>query len=104
MAYSKRSPAAWGADRAPEQFRSRAAAETGSEHTETPTNPQEKPLAIHSWGKPIFRGSVAIGYVTVTDRGWGGFTPNGQLLSAHHTEDAARRAVLDHGARSAGRR
>ena len=27
-------------------------------------------LAIHSWGKPVRRGSFAIGYVTVCDRGW----------------------------------
>ena len=31
--------------------------------------PPQKILAIHSWGKPVHRGSSAVGDVTVCDRG-----------------------------------
>jgi hypothetical protein len=56
-------------------------------------------LAIHSWGKPVHRGSSAIGDVTVCDRGWGGFTTTGELIAVAHNEDVARRAVLARGPR-----
>jgi len=42
MAPDKRKPAARGADRLPKQFRSRAAAETSSNSTQNPPNPQAK--------------------------------------------------------------
>ena len=61
--------------------------------------PNNEVLAIHSWGKPIYRGSSAIGYITITDRGWGGFTTTGQLVAVTHSEHAARQAVLARGPR-----
>lgn len=57
-------------------------------------SPRAKPneiLAIHSWGKPVHRGSSAVGYETVCDRGWGGFTTTGELIAVSHSEHAARR-------------
>jgi hypothetical protein len=66
-------------------------------------SPRPKPnngiLAIHSWGRAVCRGSVPVGYVTVCDRGWGGFTTTGELISVSHSEETARRAVLARGAR-----
>ena len=64
--------------------------------------PRPKPsdvLAIHSWGKPVHRDSSAVGYVTVCDRGWGGFTTTGELIAVSHSEHAARQAVLARGPR-----
>jgi hypothetical protein len=61
--------------------------------------PPQKILASHSWGKPVHRGSSAIGYVTVGDRGWGGFRTTGELIAVSHSEHAARQAVLARGPR-----
>ena len=65
-------------------------------------SPHPKPneiLAVHAWGRPVCWGSVPVGYVTVCDRGWGGFTTSGELMAVSHSEDAACRAVLARGAR-----
>jgi hypothetical protein len=94
----------------------RAAPETGNgpskiEHLGRPLDPVNSKesgpaqegacVAIHSWGKPVQRGATVVGYVTVTDRGWGAFAADGHLISAHRIEHHAVRAVQDHAGRSA---
>jgi hypothetical protein len=54
---------------------------------------QKSDLAI-SWGKPVCVDANVVGYVTISDRGWGGFDPAGNLIATAHSEDGARRAVL----------
>ena len=69
-------------------------------------SPRPKPnelLAIHWFGKPIYRGSVVIGYTAVCETGWGSFTTTGELIGVAHAEHVARQAVLARGAQECPR-
>jgi hypothetical protein len=40
----------------------------------------DQDLAVH-WGKPVHCGSRIVGYVTISDRGWGGFDTAGVCVT-----------------------
>lgn len=64
----------------------------------------EQPVAcVRSWGKNVLSGNQVIGTVCVTDRAWGAFDQQGNLISAnHHSEHVARAAVLARANRRCG--